>query len=453
VISFTRWDGRTLRAGGLALAALCAVAGQAAPAEAAPAQAAPVSCSLYSSPSGSDASGDGSQANPFQSAQQLINSLTPGQTGCLTSGTYNVSGALRFNSGGTAGAPITLSSAPGQTATIAGGYVYTPIGSDYVTIENLDINGAGTTQNSIQIFGSHDALINNDITNNAQHNSCIIMGYPGMTPYPVGTLIEDNVIHQCGNTADGNKDHAIYFSQSIGATVTNNVIWGAAAFALHIYPNAINNTITHNVIDGNGYGVIFGGDDGAENTVSDGNTVAYNVIANSTAGYNVSSSGDASATSNVFTHNCTYNSTAAGGDGNDITNAGGFTTSANVTGGSPQFANAAAHTVAGYELQSGSPCLAAVGYDTAAALAGPATAPTVTITTTTTTPTGTTPPATIITTAPTRATVVGTQNPPTTTTPAPTKRHKNRAPQGHIRHGRDHRPSLAHASHRRVRRS
>jgi hypothetical protein len=380
VISFSRWDGRTLRAGGLAVAALCALAGQAAPAQAASAQAAPVSCSLYSAPSGSDASGDGSQANPFQSAQQLIDALTPGQTGCLMSGTYDVSPGLRFNTGGTAGAPITLSSAPGQTASITGGYVYTPIGSDYVTIENLSINGAGTTQNSVQIFGSHDALINNDITNDAQHNSCIIMGYPGATPYPTDTLIEDNVIHQCGNTADGNKDHAIYFSQSIHATVTNNVIWGTAAFALHIYPNAMNNTITHNVIDDNGYGAVFGGDDGAESTVSDGNTVAYNVIADSSAGYNVSSSGDASATSNVFTHNCSYNGPSGHAAAENIANSGGFSVAANVSGTAPLFVNEPAHTVTGYELQSGSPCLAAVGYDTAALLAGdPQAAPAVAV--------------------------------------------------------------------------
>jgi type IV secretory pathway TrbL component len=198
------------------------------------------------------------------------------------------------------------------------------------------------------------------------------MGYPGATPYPTDTLIENNVIHQCGNTADGNKDHAIYFSQSIHATVTNNVIWGTAAFALHIYPDAVDNTVTHNIIDDNGYGAVFAGDAGPENTVSDGNTVAYNVIANSSAGYNVSSSGDASATSNVFTHNCTYNGSSAHGNAMNIANTGGFTTSANVSGDTPLFVNEAAHTVAGYELQSNSPCLSLVGYDTAGLLSGAA---------------------------------------------------------------------------------
>ncbi|MDQ6805526.1 MAG: hypothetical protein M3065_11300, partial [Actinomycetota bacterium] len=169
MISFSRWDVRMLRVGALAAAAICALAVLSSSAQAAGAPS--VSCSLYASPTGSDSSGSGSQSSPFQTAQKLIDALAPGQTGCLMAGTYNDSPWLRFNSGGNAGAPITLSSAPGQTATLAGGYVYTPTGSDYVTLENLHIDGSGTTQNSIQIFGSHDALIGDDITNHAQHSS------------------------------------------------------------------------------------------------------------------------------------------------------------------------------------------------------------------------------------------------------------------------------------------
>jgi parallel beta-helix repeat protein len=370
VISFCRRGVRVLGPVGLALSgfcglvvvALCVLPGWSPSAQAASVS---VSCSLYASPSGSD-SHSGSSSKPFQTVQKLVNSLAAGDTGCLMTGTYNSGSGLTFGHGGSAGEPITLSSAPGQTATLDGGYVYMPTKSNYVTLENLYINGAGTTQVSIQIFGSNDSLIADDITNDEQHTSCIIMGSSGDTPYPTDTLIAANVIHQCGNPADGNQDHGIYFSQSVDATVTNNIIWGSAAFGFQLYPDSIDNTITHNVIDDNGYGAIFAGNDGAENTVSDGNTVEYNIISNSTAGYNVSSSGDASATSNVFNDNCTY---AGGGDGEDISNSGGFTTTGNISGSDPLFVNEAAHTIAGYELQPGSPCLAVVGYDTAALLA------------------------------------------------------------------------------------
>ncbi|MDQ6805528.1 MAG: right-handed parallel beta-helix repeat-containing protein [Actinomycetota bacterium] len=329
------------------------------------AQSASVSCSLYASPTGSDSSGTASQSSPFQTAQRLSNALAPGQTGCLMTGAYSDSPGLTLGHGGSAGEPITLSSAPGQTATLEGGYVYMPTGSDYVTLENLVINGSGTRQNSIQIFGSHDSLIGDEITNGEQHNSCIIVGASGYTPYPTDTLIEGNVIHKCGNAADGNKDQGIYLSQSVHATVTNNIIWGSAAFGLQLYPDAVGTTITHNVIADNGYGVIFAGNAGAESTVSDGNRVEGNIVVDSTVGYNVSSSGDASATSNVFNDNCTYNTSPVGGD---ISNDGGFTTSGNISGSSPLFVDGSAHTVEGYELRSGSPCLSVVGYDTAALL-------------------------------------------------------------------------------------
>jgi hypothetical protein len=352
VISLRRWDVRRFRIVGLALAALGAPAAWSLSASPASARAAAsVSCSLYASPSGSDSSGDGSQSAPFQTAQHLVDVLAAGQTGCLRSGIYRQSPGLTLARGGSAGAPITLSSAPGQTATLAGGYVYVPTGSDHVTLENLNIDGSATTQVSVQIFGSQVSLIGNDITNDAQHNSCIIMGFPGATPYPTDTVIEGNVIHQCGSAADGNQDHAIYFSESVNATVTNNVIWGTAAFALHIYPNAQGSQVTHNVIDANGYGAIFAGS--AEST-SNQNNVSYNVITNSSVGMGVQQSwGGKVGTGNTFAHNCLSNNS-----GGNIETPDGYSISGNVTA-APGYANASAHN---YSLQTSSPCLAVVGY-------------------------------------------------------------------------------------------
>ena len=354
MISLRGWDVRSCRFIGLVLVAMSALAASWLAVSSASALATPtVSCSLYAAPSGSDSSGDGSQGNPFQTAQHLVSVLAAGQTGCLMSGTYDSSPGLSFEKSGSAGAPITLASAPGQTATLAGGYVYMPTGSNYVTLEDLSINGAQTTQVSVQIFGSHDSLIGDNITNDEQHNSCIIMGFPGYSPVPTATLITDNVIHQCGSTADGNQNHAIYFSQSQDATVTDNVIWGTAAFAIHLYADADGNTIEHNVIDDNGYGVIFGSaDDGGSG--SNDNTVAYNVITNSSVGMGAQQSwGGAVGTGNTFAHNC-LDSNANG----NVETPYGFNSSANVTA-APGYADAAAHS---YSLSSSSPCLAVVGY-------------------------------------------------------------------------------------------
>jgi hypothetical protein len=320
-------------------------------------------CTLYASPRGTDSAtllgqrerngrgAPGSAMNPFATPQRLLQSLQPGQTGCLHRGTYN--GEVRFNNGGQPGAPITLRSLPGQRATLAGGYVYVPTGSNYVTLENLNVNSVGTTQVSVQIFGSEVSLIGNNITNHAQHNSCIIMGYPGYTPYPTNTLIENNVIHQCGNRADGNQDHAIYFSQSIDATVTNNVIWGTAAFALHLYPDAQGNQVTHNVIDGNGYGAIFGGN---SDSTSNDNNVSYNVITDSGDGYDVQSAWvGAVGSGNVVHGNCMSNDRRR-----DIQRpTTGFTADGNIFA-RPRFANPARHDFA---LRARSRCLGVIGAD------------------------------------------------------------------------------------------
>jgi copper-binding protein NosD len=164
------------------------------------------------------------------------------------------------------------------------------------------------------------------------------------------------VIHQCGNTADGNQDHAIYADNSVNAVIDNNVIWGAAAYAVHLYQNSQGSQITHNVIVGNGYGVIFAGSDLHH---SSGNVVSDNIIANSTAGYDVSSYwGGTVGSGNVLKGNC-----LAGGRRGQITTVKtGFAASGNVTA-TPGFVNAAAHN---YRLGSGSPCLSVVGYDTEA---------------------------------------------------------------------------------------
>jgi hypothetical protein len=265
------------------------------------------------------------------------------------SGTYTSSPGLTFEHGGSTGEPISLESAPGQTATLAGGYVYMPTGANDIIVAGLTINGHATKQVSVQIFGSEVALIGDQITNDMQHTSCIVMGYTGSVP--ANTLIADDTIYQCGNTADGNADQAIDLSDSTDATVTNNVIWGTAGFAIQIYPDTQSTQVTHNVIASNGYGAIFGG---SSSTTSSQNTVAYNVITNSTVGMAVQQSwGGTAGTGNTFNDNCVYDN--AGGN---IETPDGFTTSGNVTA-NPDYSDAATHN---YALASSSPCLAVVGY-------------------------------------------------------------------------------------------
>src|SRR5438067_1734248 len=73
-------------------------------------------CTRFASTSGSDSS-SGSVKRPYRTAQKLVDSLSGGQAGCLRAGTYV--GNVTFTRSGAADAPITVTSYPGEQATIS----------------------------------------------------------------------------------------------------------------------------------------------------------------------------------------------------------------------------------------------------------------------------------------------------------------------------------------------
>jgi hypothetical protein len=326
----------------LALAGLAAILTTAA-VSVAPASAA-VTCDRVASP------GAGA-------AQKLVDALTPGQTGCLRSGTYTQA-ELRFSHAGRAGAPIRLTSYPGERARLAGGFVYIPKGSDYVTVSDLDIDDPSSAQTTVQVMAADTVLERLDITNRSR-NTCMSLGSNAGWGQALRTIVRESRFHDCGEPAAGNQDHAIYFENSLDTKVVDNLFWNTSAWAIHLYPNARRTTVAHNVIDGNGRGVIFAGDG---SMASSDNVVAQNLITNSTVEYNVQSYwGGPVGTGNVARSNCLYN-----GKAGNVASQSGFTTSANLVA-DPLYVN---RTTRDYRLRAGSPCLAVVGYDTAAKLAG-----------------------------------------------------------------------------------
>jgi hypothetical protein len=318
------------------------------------------SCSLYASPGAGG--GDGSVGSPFGSAQALVDALTPGQTGCLEGGSYDLSGGssgpqLRFSHGGSSGAPVTLMSAPGATATLTGGIVYVPHGSDFVTISGVHVDVRNAGEPVVQIMGAYDTFSGSDVTNHNTEYSCIIIGSDTGYGQASHTVIEGNVVHQCGyNPSDPYEDHGVYVDNSVDATILNNVFWGMPyGWGVQIYPHAQGTQVLHNVIDDNGQGVVFGGN---SSWTSSNNTVAYNIISNSSNAYNIQDWwGGAVGSNNLAKDNCLFH----GGQG-EVMAPQGFTTSGNVTA-DPGYSDPSNHN---YTLKSGSPCLSVVGYDTAA---------------------------------------------------------------------------------------
>jgi parallel beta-helix repeat protein len=128
-------------------------------------------------------------------------------------------------------------------------------------------------------------LRGNDITNH--HTSiCVSVNDYGGEPPPRGVVIENNVIHDCGELPATNHHHGIYIADAEGTVIRDNLIYGNADRGLQLYPDANGSIVTGNIIYGNGEGVIFGGDGDSS---SDDNLVANNVITDSTIRWNIQS--------------------------------------------------------------------------------------------------------------------------------------------------------------------
>jgi hypothetical protein len=309
-------------------------------------------CSRVASLRGSD-SNPGTKRRPFRSPQRLVDSLRPGETGCLRGGTYSTSSEyiLRIAHGGTPAKPITLRSAPGEHASLMG-ITYVVHGSDDLRLAALHFVGS-SEMNAIKIYSRDVALIDDDITNRHADASCIILG-SGSDGEAVGTVIRGNLIHDCG-TSD--LDHAIYLSNSVGAVLAQNVIWNISGYAVHLYPNAQSTLVKHNVIDGTGRGgVIFAGE-GSQS--SSGNVVVQNIISDSSGSDIRSYWAGSVGTGNVARQNCVW----AARD--PVASPEGFLAQANVVA-NPRFVDRDKHD---FRLRVDSPCLRVVGYDTAALVA------------------------------------------------------------------------------------
>ncbi len=315
-------------------------------------------CNLFASPSGSD-SAAGTLSAPFQTAQKLATSLAPGETGCLEAGTYNEN--VTFRTGGTAAAPIMLTSYPGQTATIVG-RIYVAEGADYTTLTGLDLDGANPgLLESPTIDANHVTFSYDDVTND---HTGICFGIGSATwGWATDTLITHDRVHDCGQLPATNLQHAFYIGGATDTTIEWSLIYANADRGIQLYPEALGTTVDHNIIDDNGEGILISG---AEGVASSDTNVYDNVISDANVRHDVESywpTGNPVGVGNTVHDNCVW----GGVQGTIDTSSGGYTASDNVTV-NPEFVNAAAHD---YEMNPASPCLSLVG-DVQAAVDGTA---------------------------------------------------------------------------------
>jgi hypothetical protein len=312
-----------------------------------------VRCDRFAAPWGNDGS-RGTKKRPFRTAQHLADSLRPGKTGCLRGGAYNETEdgyALRLDHGGSERHRLTIRSFPGERAKLVG-IVYIVSGANYVTLTHLAIEGTGD-HNTVKIYSTDTVVRDNDITNASRGESCMILGNDS-DGQAVRTVIRQNRFHDCGSSANDNKDHAIYVANAVDGRIVGNVFWGTSAYSIHLYPNARRMRVTRNVIDGGPPsvrgGVLLAGD---SSYASSDNVIEFNVIAYADT-YNVTSDWEGSTgTGNIVRSNCVWR----GKDGNVNSANGGFTASSN-TVAPPRFVDRAHHD---YRLKRGSRCRNVIG--------------------------------------------------------------------------------------------
>lgn len=285
----------------------------------------PVRCSRFAAPNGSDQA-SGTRERPYRTAQRLVDTLRPGETGCLRGGTYTAASGdyvLRFERPGASRRPVTISGAPGERARLRG-IVLVQAGADHVRIANLDLEGTGG-QNTVKVYAADTVVEYSDITNRLRGESCMILGSTegGGASRPI---IRHNRFHDCGALANENHDHGIYAAIVEDAQIVDNTFVNPAATAIQLYPDAQRSYVAGNVIDGGPDtirgGIVIGGD--AE-TTSDDNVVEHNVIAYAATSSVYSFWEDEVGSGNVVRSNCTW------GDGEqDILDDGGLEVSGNV---------------------------------------------------------------------------------------------------------------------------
>jgi hypothetical protein len=204
--------------------------------------------------------------------------MSPGMTGCLRRGVYGgFSVQTNITRGGTRFARVTISSYPGERATVAG-FIYIASSASYVTLSRLNIRGAnnfypsagGTRSQPLIVDSAGFTFEDNDLSNDYTGNGLLLRD----AHY---TIVRRNRIHNVGSNSG--EDHGIYISSAKDFQIIGNWIYNCpAGWGIQLYPDADSGVIRGNIIDRCGAGVTFSAQDSA---ASEGNLFERNIVSNS----------------------------------------------------------------------------------------------------------------------------------------------------------------------------
>ena len=233
-------------------------------------------CSKWAATNGDDGN-PGTEAAPYRSLSKLVSTLGAGQVGCLPAGEtyYSIQGNGVVGGGnGTAAEPVTITSGPGGMATVQGQLWLKPESHDIqlsgMTFRgNYGPNGAplGTKTTHLILHGDRITIADNDIAD--PRGICIGAGKahasdPAINDRADDLVITRNRIHDCGmdpsiNWSAGDSGaHGVYLENTLGAVVTENLIYRNRYRGLQLWPRNDGANIHHNLFDENATHVNIG---------------------------------------------------------------------------------------------------------------------------------------------------------------------------------------------------
>jgi Right handed beta helix region len=243
-------------------------------------------CTKYAAPAGSDRAGRGTISRPYRTVGRLDRSLHAGQTGCLRRGEYGSASSFTTFSRPN----VTIRSAPGEAATIAGAPKVTGEGTtlSHLRFDVDNVNhvlavgehcqplGETTGAFSLDIEASNVTLEYSDVYQNDVPVDKRAVGIGvGWKNSVSGVVIRYNRVHDFGHCRD--EDHGMYLDQVDGARIYDNWIYNIPHGAgVQLWSQARGVHIYRNVIDRAAAGFALGG----YSSTSD-NTIDHNVVSNS----------------------------------------------------------------------------------------------------------------------------------------------------------------------------
>jgi parallel beta-helix repeat protein len=232
----------------------------------------------------------------------LVRRARPGTIICLRAGT-TFREDVTIRRAGTSAAPIVLTSSPGTPARLLGRLVIGQSASNII-VRRLVLDGRNERGlPSPTVSGTRITFLRNDITNH-RTGICMAVGSTSGFGTASDVTVRANLIHDCGERPPTNLEHGIYVESSRHMRIIGNLIYDNADRGIQLYPDAQDTVIERNVIDRNGVGVLFSGDEGV---ASRGNLVRHNIITNSRSRHDVEAfwpPGNPIGQDNVVSGNC-----------------------------------------------------------------------------------------------------------------------------------------------------